>query len=79
IMAGFIAVLALTAELMLSGRIEAATAIVLLVLAARFLEPLGNLIELIGALRALGNQIARIEELLSTPALPVPAEPVRRI
>lgn len=72
-------VLALTAELMLSGRIEAATAIVLLVLAARFLEPLGNLIELIGALRALGNQIARIEELLSTPALPVPAEPVRRI
>lgn len=79
IMAGFVAVLALTAELMLSGRVEVATAIVLLVLAARFLEPLGNLIELIGALRALRNQIARIEELLSTPALPVPAEPVRRI
>ncbi|WP_408993476.1 ABC transporter ATP-binding protein [Streptomyces sp. 1268] len=79
IMAGFVAVLALTAELVLSGRIEAATAIVLLVLAARFLEPLGNLIELIGALRALGNQIARIEELLATEALPVPAEPVRRI
>ncbi|MEU5286255.1 hypothetical protein AB0G97_19905 [Streptomyces sp. NPDC020755] len=77
IMAGFVAVLALTVELMLSGRIEVATVIVLLVLAARFLEPLGNLIELIGALRALRNQIGRIEELLSTPALPVPAEPVR--
>ncbi|WP_067473681.1 ABC transporter ATP-binding protein [Actinomadura hibisca] len=79
IMAGFVAVLALTAELLLSGRIEVATAIVLLVLAARFLEPLGNLIELIGALRALRNQIARVEELLATPTLPVPAEPVRRI
>ncbi|WP_411080219.1 ABC transporter ATP-binding protein [Streptomyces sp. cmx-18-6] len=79
IMAGFVAVLALTAELVLSGRVEVAEAIVLLVLAARFLEPLGNLIELIGALRALRNQIARIEELLSTPPLPVPAEPVRRI
>ncbi|MYR10963.1 ATP-binding cassette domain-containing protein, partial [Streptomyces sp. SID724] len=79
IMAGFIAVLALAAELMLSGRVEVARAIALLVLAARFLEPLGQLIELIGALRALRNQIARIEELLSTPPLPVPAEPVRSI
>lgn len=79
IMAGFIAVLALTAELMISGRVETARAIALLVLAARFLEPLGNLIELIGALRALRNQIARVEELLSTPPLPVPAEPVRTI
>ncbi|MFF2701002.1 ABC transporter ATP-binding protein [Streptomyces cyaneofuscatus] len=79
IMAGFIAVLALAAELMLSGRVEVAEAIVLLVLAARFLEPLGNLIELIGALRALRNQIGRIEELLSTPPLPVPDEPVREI
>nr|WP_203620003.1 ABC transporter ATP-binding protein [Streptomyces anulatus] len=79
IMAGFIAVLALTAELMISGRVETARAIALLVLAARFLEPLGNLIELIGALRALRNQIARVEELLSTPPLPVPAEPVHAI
>ncbi|MYT83101.1 ATP-binding cassette, subfamily B [Streptomyces sp. MnatMP-M77] len=79
IMAGFIAVLALAAELMLSGRVEVARAIALLVLAARFLEPLGQLIELIGALSALRNQIARIEELLSTPPLPVPAEPVRSI
>ncbi|MFD8936888.1 ABC transporter ATP-binding protein [Streptomyces sp. NPDC059578] len=79
IMGGFIAVLALAAELMLSGRIEVAEAIALLVLASRFLEPLGNLIDLIGALRAMRNQIGRIEELLATPTLPMPAEPVNRV
>ncbi|MFI2213327.1 ABC transporter ATP-binding protein [Streptomyces sp. NPDC020141] len=79
IMGGFVAVLALAAELMLSERVGVAEAIALLVLAARFLEPLGNLIDLIGALRAMRNQITRIEELLTTPALPVPADPVRVI
>ncbi|MEV4096710.1 ABC transporter ATP-binding protein [Streptosporangium saharense] len=76
---GFVAVLALVAWLMVSERIEVATAVALLVLAARFLQPLGNLIELIGALRAMTNKITRIEEFLATPVLPVPAEPVRRI
>ncbi|MFB8275139.1 ABC transporter ATP-binding protein [Nocardia colli] len=76
---GFVAVLALAAELVLSQQIEVAEAIALLVLAARFLEPLGNLVELIGALRAMANKIARIEEFLATPVLPVPVEPVREI
>ncbi|MEU0992108.1 ABC transporter ATP-binding protein [Streptomyces sp. NPDC005953] len=76
IMGGFVAVLALTAELLLSNRIAVPEAIALLVLAARFLEPLGNLIDLIGALRAMRNQIARIEDLLAAPTLPVPADPV---
>ncbi|MFF0579186.1 ABC transporter ATP-binding protein [Streptosporangium saharense] len=76
---GFVAVLALVAWLMVSERVEVATAVALLVLAARFLQPLGNLIELIGALRAMTNKITRIEEFLATPVLPVPAEPVRRI
>ncbi|KAA8888803.1 ABC transporter ATP-binding protein [Nocardia colli] len=76
---GFVAVLALAAELVLSKQIEVAEAIALLVLAARFLEPLGNLVELIGALRAMTNKIARIEEFLATPVLPVPVEPVREI
>ncbi|MER6915029.1 ABC transporter ATP-binding protein [Streptomyces sp. NPDC000594] len=79
IMGGFVAVLALAAELMLSERIGVAEAIALLVLAARFLEPLGNLIDLIGALRAMRNQIARIEELLATRTPPLPADPVRVI
>ncbi|MEV3873182.1 ABC transporter ATP-binding protein [Streptomyces sp. NPDC049906] len=79
IMGGFVAVLALAAGLMLGEHIGVAEAIALLVLSARFLEPLGNLIDLIGALRAMRNQIARIEDLLAAPALPVPAEPVRTI
>lgn len=79
IMGGFVAVLALAAELVLSNRVEVAEAVALLVLAARFLEPLGNLIDLIGALRAMTNKIARLEELLATPTLPVPADPVRSI
>ncbi|WP_028923251.1 ABC transporter ATP-binding protein [Pseudonocardia acaciae] len=79
IMGGFVAVLALVAELVLVERVAVAEAVVLLVLAARFLEPLGNLIELIGALRAMTNKIARIELLLATPTLPVPPGPVRSI
>ncbi|MGW6457088.1 ABC transporter ATP-binding protein, partial [Streptomyces sp. NPDC055078] len=79
IVGGFVAVLALAAELVLSERVEVATAIALLVLAARFLEPLARLIDLIGALRAMTNKIGRIEELLATPALPVRADPVSGI
>ncbi|MFI9556485.1 ABC transporter ATP-binding protein [Nonomuraea endophytica] len=79
IMGGFVAVLGLAAELVLSEHVTVAAAIALLVLAARFLEPLGNLIDLIGALRAMTNKITRIEELLATPTLPVPADPVRGI
>jgi ATP-binding cassette, subfamily B, bacterial IrtB/YbtQ len=79
IAAGFVAVLVLAAALALRGHTTAAETVALLVLAARFLEPLGNLIELIGALRAMSNKITRIEALLGTPALPVPDHPVRRI
>lgn len=77
--AGFVAVLALAAGLVLDDRIGIAAAVALLVLAARFLEPLGNLIELIGALRAMTNKIGRIEGLLATPAQPAPSAPVRAI
>ncbi|SDT71986.1 ABC transporter ATP-binding protein [Jiangella sp. DSM 45060] len=77
--AGFVAVLALAAGLVLDDRIGIAAAVALLVLAARFLEPLGNLIELIGALRAMTNKIGRIEGLLATPALPASSAPVRAI
>ncbi|RFS87284.1 ABC transporter ATP-binding protein [Actinomadura spongiicola] len=76
---GFVAVLALVAGLLLGEHVEVAEAIALLVLAARFLQPLGNLIDLVGALRAMTNKITRIEEILATPALPVPTEPVSGI
>ncbi|WP_433701029.1 ABC transporter ATP-binding protein [Nocardiopsis sp. CA-288880] len=76
---GFASVLALVAGLMLSGSLGVAPAIALLVLAMRFLQPLGNLIDLIGALRAMTNKVARIEELLAVPALPAPSGPARPV
>ncbi|SEH60797.1 ATP-binding cassette, subfamily B [Mycolicibacterium rutilum] len=76
---GFVAVLALAADLILREQVSVVEAIALLVLAARFLEPLGNLIDLIGALRAMTNKISRIEDMLATSALPMPAGATGRI
>ncbi|MFY1828168.1 hypothetical protein ACN47A_19755, partial [Myxococcus fulvus] len=56
-----------------------ADTVALLVLAVRFLEPLGNLIELNGALRARDNAITRMQAILDTPALPTPARRISRI
>lgn len=70
VMAGFVAVLCLGAKLLLDGEVPVAENVALLVLAVRFLEPLGTLIELVGALRAMDNAVARLRSILSTPPLP---------
>src|SRR5690606_34939175 len=69
---GFVAVLSFAAWLVVGDRVTVAAGIALLVLAARFLEPLGNLIDLIGALRAMTNKIGRVEAMLATAPLPSP-------
>ncbi|GAA5039018.1 ATP-binding cassette subfamily B protein [Thermocatellispora tengchongensis] len=79
VMAGFVAVLSLGAQLLLSGALTVPDTIALLVLAVRFLEPLGTLIELIGALRAMENGIGRVEAILDVPELPRSPRPVRRV
>ncbi|MFI0350985.1 ABC transporter ATP-binding protein [Actinomadura sp. 9N407] len=79
VMAGFVAVLVLGAQLLLSGSSTVPDTVALLVLAVRFLEPLGALIELIGALRAMENSIGRVDALLRTPELPHSPDPVRRV
>ncbi|WP_158889693.1 ABC transporter ATP-binding protein [Amycolatopsis anabasis] len=79
VMAGFVAILVVGALLLLNGTLMIADTVALLVLAVRFLEPLGNLIELIGALRAMDNNISRVEAILHTPALPHSRNPVRRV
>ncbi|HEX2314581.1 MAG TPA: ABC transporter ATP-binding protein [Thermomonospora sp.] len=79
VMAGFVAVLLLVARLLLTGSLTVPDAVALLVLAVRFLEPLGALVELIGALRAMTNAIGRVEDILRVPALPVAAHPVREV
>ncbi|MEV5826811.1 ABC transporter ATP-binding protein [Spirillospora sp. NPDC052242] len=78
VMAGFVAVLVLGAHLLVSEGLGVPDTVALLVLAVRFLEPLGTLIELDGALRAMVNNVGRVEGVLRTPALPRAAHPVRR-
>lgn len=76
VMAGFVAVLAVSASLLVRGSLEVADVVVLLVLAVRFLEPLGNLVELIGALHAMDNAIGRVRAFLNLAPLPAPTDPV---
>ncbi|MBT2564681.1 ABC transporter ATP-binding protein [Pedobacter sp. ISL-68] len=79
VMSGFIIVLIFGSFQLINGRILIAEAVALLILAVRFLEPLGALIELIGALRAMDNSIARVQSILDINSLPKPANPVLEI
>jgi len=79
VMAGVAAVVGFGAYLLLDGELAVSTVVVLLVLAVRFLEPLGNLIDLNGALREMDNSIARLMAILNMPALPQSAAPVMRL
>lgn len=76
VMTGFILVILLVTFLFLEEKVSIPQTIVLFILAVRFLEPLAYLIELIGALRAMDNPINRIQNLLSTPTLPMADNPV---
>lgn len=77
VVAGFGAVIVLGAWLLLEGSISVATTVALLVLAVRFLEPLGGLIDLNGALREMDNSIKRLIAILGTPPLPQKPDAVR--
>lgn len=72
----FTVVLLLGTYLALGGTVEAPELIALLVLAARYVEPMIAAADLGGALRMAGNALARIDDVLATPALPEPANPV---
>lgn len=76
VLAGLVSVLVLCAALFADGRLGVPETIALLILAIRFQEPLSHLIELIGALHAMDNSIARIQDVLAVPPLPARAKPV---
>lgn len=73
---GFVAVILMITFLFLQQALSVAEAIVLFILAVRFIEPLGHFTELIGALQAMDNSIYRVEEILETPTLPMAKSPV---
>lgn len=79
VMSGFIVILILGSFQLVNGSIAIAEAVALLILAVRFLEPLGALIELIGALRAMDNSISRVQSILDISSLPKSAKPVIEI
>lgn len=70
VIVGFISIVAFCIYNYLQGTLEIVNMIVLLVLGVRFLEPLGSLIDLIGALRAMDNAINRVHAILNVSKLP---------
>ncbi|MEM9973308.1 MAG: ABC transporter ATP-binding protein [Pseudomonadota bacterium] len=62
-------------NLALGGEIEAAELVALLVLVARYVEPVIGAAELEGSLRIARNSIGRMDALLKTAPLPEPAAP----
>lgn len=79
VMMGFAAVLLIGVHFLLGGTLSVPDAIVMFVLASRYLEPLSTLSGLMSVLHAMDNNITRVEDVLNTPALPRSATPVRRV
>ncbi|WP_020673545.1 ABC transporter ATP-binding protein [Amycolatopsis nigrescens] len=79
VMAGFVVVLVFGARFLLDGSLPVADAVALLVLAVRFLEPIGALADFVPGLGAAHYCVERVEEVLETPSLRVSADPVRRL
>jgi ATP-binding cassette subfamily B protein len=71
--ASFVVLLAMGTYLALDGSLGTAELIALLVLAARFVEPVMLTAELGGAIRVAENALAEINALLATETLPEPA------
>lgn len=80
VLTGFLAVLVVGAQRVLTGALPVPTGLALLVLAVRFLEPLGALAGHVGGLGALDTRLASVRRVLDTPALPTRhTHPVRRV
>ncbi|WHT23131.1 ABC transporter ATP-binding protein [Crossiella sp. CA-258035] len=73
---GFVAVLALGVHFLLSGALAVPDTVALLVLAVRFLEPLGALAGHVHGLGALDYGLDRVSQVLRTPPLPAATNPV---
>lgn len=79
VMAGYVAVLVFGVQFLLSGTLSIPDTIALLVLAVRFLEPLGAMVDHASGLGAMDYLSERVESVLRTPSLPHSPNPVRRL
>ena len=73
----FTLLLLLGINLALGGSVDAAELVALLVLVARYVEPLLGAADMEGALRISRNSLERMETLLATPPLAEPLKPVQ--
>ncbi len=78
VMIGFIAVVVLAVQFLLSGTLSMADTVALMVLAVRFLEPLGGMIDHASGLGAMDYLAKRVEAVLHTPSLPRNPHPVKK-
>ncbi|GAB2685428.1 ABC transporter ATP-binding protein [Nocardia thraciensis] len=79
VLAGYLAVLVLGVQFLLDGTLAVADAVALLVLAIRFLEPLGTMISLASGLGAMDYLVDEVDDILHTPRLPHSADPIHRV
>ncbi len=79
VLAGYVAVLMFGVQFLLTGTLAVADTVALLVLAVRFLEPLGTLIGLVSGIGAMDYLAAEVEDILRTPELPRSPDPVHRM
>lgn len=76
VQAAFTAMLLVGTYLAVGGSLGAPELLALLVLGARFVEPMVNAADLGGAMRMAANSLGRINAVLAEPTLPEAAEPV---
>jgi ATP-binding cassette, subfamily B, bacterial IrtB/YbtQ len=75
IQAGFTVVLLTGVWLVLGGRLGVAETVALLVLAARFIEPLAQVATMFGTVRVADVALERVAEVMAVPPLPEPETP----
>ncbi|AUS79934.1 ABC transporter ATP-binding protein [Actinoalloteichus sp. AHMU CJ021] len=79
VMIGYVVVLVLGVQFLLSGTLSVADSLALLILAIRFLEPLGAMIDHASGIGAMDYLAERVEKVLRIPALPHHPNPVRSL
>lgn len=75
----FILALVVGVRLLLEGNLSLAEAIVLFVIAVRYVQSLGSVVEKSSVLGAISNALGRVRDILRVPALPDSREPVTAI
>jgi ATP-binding cassette subfamily B protein len=72
----FIVTLIIGARLLFDGSISIAESVVLLILAARYVQPLGSVVDMTAALGEISSSLSRVLDILRASSLPSPGDPV---